>query len=99
MITRKLTSGSLQLHESQTFKVEIIRGEFNSCAFYVLRPEAFCILCSVLIILKILFSNLRKCSHQVKSDRGEFEFCKILCRGGRWRGPVCRVKIKDIKGR
>ena len=34
----------------------------------------------------------------MKSDKGEFEFCKILCRNGHWRGPVCRVEIDEIKG-
>ena len=34
----------------------------------------------------------------MKSDKGEFEFCKILCRNGHWRGPVCRVEIEQIKG-
>ena len=37
--------------------------------------------------------------HKVKSDVGNYEFCKILCRNGHWRGPVCRVEIDDIKGK
>ena len=37
--------------------------------------------------------------HEVKSDVGNYEFCKILCRNGHWRGPVCRVEIDDIKGK
>ena len=36
---------------------------------------------------------------KVKSDVGNYEFCKILCRNGHWRGPVCRVEIDDIKGK
>jgi len=34
---------------------------------------------------------------QIKSDSGGFEFCKILCRNGHWRGPVCQTEIGDIK--
>ena len=35
----------------------------------------------------------------MKSDVGNYEFCKILCRNGHWRGPVCRGEIDDIKGK
>ena len=35
----------------------------------------------------------------MKSDRGDgLEFCKIVCRNGRWRGPVCNVEVDKISG-
>ena len=35
---------------------------------------------------------------QVKSDNGDFEYCKIICMNGQWRGPVCRLQVADITG-
>ena len=54
------------------------------------------------IISKHIASNIASDNilfRKVKSDVGNYEFCKILCRNGHWRGPVCRVEIDDIKGK
>ena len=51
----------------------------------------------ICILLKTISNNFF--IHKVKSDVGNYEFCKILCRNGHWRGPVCRVEIDDIKGK
>ena len=35
---------------------------------------------------------------QVKSSNGDFEFCKMVCILGQWRGPVCKLEVADITG-